>query len=258
MSATISPPTAESDGLHASQAHLLAADPDLAEGIPAADRELARRVLVAPAHDLEPGPWHPDLRCPDGSEGFALLVLRGALTREVHLAGRRSAELLGPGDVVRPARAEDSLLPHEVTWSATEPTIVAVLDQRFREAARRWPSLSVALDDRLLAQADRVAVHVAIAQLGRVDMRLLALFWHLADRWGRVTPHGVVVPLRLTHDALGRLVGAQRPTVTLALADLGRYGSVTRSASGGWLLAHASRDLLAPPDRLATRAPQPA
>jgi CRP-like cAMP-binding protein len=234
--------------------HLLTADPDLAEGIPTEDREIARRHVVGEALRLDAGPWQPELRTANGNDGFALLVLRGAVTREVHLAGRRSAELLGPGDVVRPPRTADSLLPHGVTWQVTQPTAVAILDDRFREAARRWPSLMSALEERVLTQADRVAVHVAIAQLGRVDLRLLALFWHLADRWGRVTPHGIVLPLKLTHEALGRLVGAQRPTVSLALADLGRAGSLTRSTSGGWLLHPASRELLeAPPVTVAPR-----
>jgi CRP-like cAMP-binding protein len=235
-------------------AHLLTADPDLGERIPAEERELARRLLVAEARHLEPGPWVPDLRRSDGADGFAILLLRGAVTREVHLAGRRSAELVGPGDVVRPSDADQSLVPHEVTWTVTEPTVIAILDDRFRQAACRWPSLSQAIDDRLLTQADRVAVHVAIAQLGRVDLRLLALFWHLADRWGRVTSHGVSLPLKLTHDALGRLVGAQRPTVSLALADLSRDRVLTRVATGGWLLDPDSRELLRSPDRAVVAA----
>ncbi|MDQ3741118.1 MAG: Crp/Fnr family transcriptional regulator [Actinomycetota bacterium] len=228
-------------------AHLLTADPDLGSGIPVAELEHARRVLVADALRLDAGAWEPQTHCSDGSEGFALLVLRGGLTREVHLAGRRAAELVGPGDVVRPGRAAESLLPHDVTWTVTEPSIVAILDERFRQASRRWPSLAAALDERLLAQVDRLGVHVAIAQLARVDLRILALFWHLADRWGRVTPDGIALPLKLTHEAIGRLVGAQRPTVTIALAELGAGGHVTRATTGGWLLHHDSRALLESP-----------
>jgi Crp-like helix-turn-helix protein len=51
-----------------------------------------------------------------------------------------------------------------------------------------------------------------------------------------VGPSGVVVPLELTHEALGHLVGARRPTVTLALSELGRQGAVTRRADGAWML----------------------
>ena len=58
----------------------------------------------------------------------------------------------------------------------------------------------------------------AISQLVRVDRRLLALFWHLAERWGRVTGDGVLVPLTLSHRMLSQLVGARRPTVSTALS----------------------------------------
>jgi hypothetical protein len=57
----------------------------------------------------------------------------------------------------------------------------------------------------------------------------------LADRWGRVTLDGVVVPVRLTHDMIGRLVGAHRPSVTTALSELSRAGRISRLPDG-WLL----------------------
>jgi CRP/FNR family cyclic AMP-dependent transcriptional regulator len=69
-----------------------------------------------------------------------------------------------------------------------------------------------------------------------VDRRLLALFWHLAERWGRVVPGGVHLPLRLTHRILGQLVGARRPTVSAALTELVSEGEVARRADGTWQL----------------------
>jgi CRP-like cAMP-binding protein len=77
---------------------------------------------------------------------------------------------------------------------------------------------------------------MALSHLNRVDVRLLAFFWHLADRWGRVGPEGVIVPLRLTHRTLAQLVGAQRPSVTTALGALAGEGRVTRRDDGTWLL----------------------
>jgi hypothetical protein len=69
-----------------------------------------------------------------------------------------------------------------------------------------------------------------------VDRRLLALFWHLAERWGRVVSDGVLVPLTLSHRLLGQLVGARRPTVSTALADLAREDQIQRRPDGTWLL----------------------
>jgi CRP/FNR family cyclic AMP-dependent transcriptional regulator len=58
-------------------------------------------------------------------------------------------------------------------------------------------------------------------------VRLALLLWHLAARWGRVEPGGIRLPLPLTHQLLGRLVGAERPSVSHALARLSRAGLVT-------------------------------
>jgi hypothetical protein len=38
--------------------------------------------------------------------------------------------------------------------------------------------------------------------------------------WGRVIPQGTVVPFRLTHEMLASIVGAQRPTTTVAIHSL--------------------------------------
>jgi hypothetical protein len=70
--------------------------------------------------------------------------------------------------------------------------------------------------------------------------------WHLAERWGRMGPSGVVVPIELTHGALGRLVGARRPTVTLALGELARDGALVRRNDGSWVLRVDSNPSAAP------------
>ncbi|HEX2087429.1 MAG TPA: hypothetical protein VHF89_17230 [Solirubrobacteraceae bacterium] len=47
-----------------------------------------------------------------------------------------------------------------MTWRVSEPSLVALLDERFRQAARWWPSLMTVVEERALEQADRIAVHV--------------------------------------------------------------------------------------------------
>jgi hypothetical protein len=69
-----------------------------------------------------------------------------------------------------------------------------------------------------------------------VELRLLMLLWHLADRWGRVRPDGVSVPLRLTHETIGRLIAARRPSVSSAMKALERRELVRRDRGDGWLL----------------------
>ncbi|HVL95961.1 MAG TPA: Crp/Fnr family transcriptional regulator [Solirubrobacteraceae bacterium] len=234
---------------------ILIEDPDLAAGIPAAERVQAARAVVTRGLQLDPGPWAPA----DGDRGVPLLLLSGFVSRDVLLAGRRSTQIYGPGDVLEPAEDGAAGVAHDVAWTVSTRATAAVLDERFLRAVRRWPSLAAAVSNRLLAQSARTAVHLAIAQLPRVEQRVLGILWHLADRWGRVTRDGVVVPLPLTHQALGRLVGAQRPTVSLALTELQQAGAVARTPDAGWLLDPTSRALLeAPPRTAAPVVPVPA
>ena len=57
-----------------------------------------------------------------------------------------------------------------------------------------------------------------------------------------MTPDGVVVPLQLTHEALGQLVGARRPTVTLALKMLCDRGAIERP-DRSWLVKELPQDI---------------
>ena len=221
--------------------HVLAADPDLAGGLEGRELAEARSRVMAPAVALPAGAWHPCPQRPDGA--FGVLILRGMLISEERLGGRWHAQIMGPGDVIDPW-AQGDLLARARLWTAAQPSSLALLDGEFLRSAHRWAPITASLLRRLTDRAERLAATAAMSQLPRVDLRLLGFFWHLAERWGRVAPSGLVVSVRLTHEQLGRLVGARRPTVTLALGELDAAGLLSRRREGSWLLAGASSELL--------------
>jgi hypothetical protein len=218
--------------------HLLEADPDLGALLADTRRAEAEKDLVVRTHRLPVGPWDVSRLAAASGDHIGLLILDGVLARELVVADHVSAELLGPGDVVRPwqGATRSALLPVEAVWSVLSTLTVAVLDRRFGAEAARYPEITAALFDRLGERSLRLATTQAISQLTRVDRRLKALFWHLAERWGRVAGDGVVVPLALTHRILGQLVGARRPTVSTALSELAERGELVRRPDGSWLL----------------------
>src|SRR4051794_23456177 len=217
---------------------VLEADPDLARGLdPRRVREVSQRLFVR-VIDAPRGQWTPGRTLHHGSQPIGLLVLDGLLVREATVGDHPCAELLGPGDLLRAwdDRETEVLLPRTVEWSALSAVRLAVIDQALAVRAAQWPEIFASLVERAARRAERLVVMQAIAHLTRVDDRLLALLWCLAERWGRVGPGGVVVSLRLPHRTLAGMVGARRPSVTTALGQLIARGEVERRPDGGWLL----------------------
>jgi hypothetical protein len=217
---------------------LLDADPDLGQLLEEERREAARRDILVRTTTVPVGEWNAARLAGTDPGNVGLLVLEGVMAREVVVGDTVSTELLGPGDVVRPWQltADPELLVVSVRWNALSKVRLGVLDRRVAAALGHYPEINAVLIDRLSERAQRLAVGQAISQQHRVDVRLVSLLWHLAARWGRVSSDGVVVPLALSHRVLGQLVGARRPTVSTALAQLARDQRVERRSDGTWLL----------------------
>jgi CRP/FNR family cyclic AMP-dependent transcriptional regulator len=215
---------------------VLQADPKLAESIPQATRDDAAVYTFAHAFWLEPGEWQP-IADGDGAGHLGLLVLDGFLVRHVRVIDRPPAELLGPGDLLHPWEP-DHTEPFVAgsRWDVLEPARLAVLDRRFAAVIGRWPDLVAALFGRAIARSRSLLLNLAISQLVGVDIRLLVLLWHIAERWGEHgaggAGDGCVVPVHLTHQLLASLISAQRPTVTSALASLTERGLISRNGDG--------------------------
>ncbi len=220
--------------------YVLDHDAGLRSALPESERARARQHAVAGVLELPAGDWRPEPADAAGAE-LGLLVLEGLLIRDVAIADARCGELVGPGTLLRPEDDADDEAPmrHEIAWRVVEPTRLALLDRRFLRVAAHWPSLVTALVARATDRAHDLGVMVTIHSLKRVDARLLAFFWHLADRFGKVTADGVLIPLPLTHRQLALLVGAQRPSVTSALGALAERDLLRRDERGHWLLSVA-------------------
>jgi CRP/FNR family cyclic AMP-dependent transcriptional regulator len=218
---------------------LFEAEPDLARPLSAEEREQAGRIRLS-ARQLA---GELDIRrLLDEADAFGMLVYEGMLLHRLRLGEHETLRLLGGGDVLAIADTDGSALVAESTCTATPDTRVALLDDRLLATAQRWPRLFSALIAKSAEQTERIALQLAICQLPRVADRLLAIMWLLSESWGRVTGSGVKLPLTLTHDALGAMIGARRPTVTLAIGELAQRGSLVRQ-DGGWLLLERPRTL---------------
>jgi CRP/FNR family transcriptional regulator, cyclic AMP receptor protein len=220
-----------------SRVDLLERDAELARALPPVMRQVEGHgsPLSAGMLKLKRGPWEPDAREPS-VDHLGMLVLDGLVARRVLVPERgRSLELLGRGDLFRPWQDEAASF-EQLSWTVIEPAAIAVLDQPLAARAREVPQLLEALTDRALRRSRRLAVSAAIANTVGVEERLLLSLWQLTELWGRKAPEGAVLPFRLSHQTLADLVGARRPTVTVALRNLTKRDLLRRGESGHWIL----------------------
>lgn len=215
-------------------APVLDADPELGERLSAEEFDAAHERLLSRVVTVESGVWLPQQSWnEDQHPTLGLLVLEGLLTRQINVAGRLSTELLGSGDLLRPWDQDAEMgVPVGVSWTALSRTRLAVLDQRFLLTACRWPSVIDAITARAVRHSRWLSFQLGMQQIMRVEGRLLVLLWALSERWGVVTPRGVHLRLKLTHEALGKLVGARRPSVTTAIGALTEAGAIERVEDG--------------------------
>jgi DNA-binding transcriptional ArsR family regulator len=232
---------------------LLDADPDLAVGVPAEELGLARSRAMAAVLELEPPSWDTREVVTRSDAGWlGLFVLDGLLLRRVEVGKRSACELFGPTDLIRPWDTDGDYdpLPIAVSWLVLKRTRLAVLDTAFALRVARWPAINSRLVSRVAQRARYLTLTQAVTHLPRAYARLLILFWLLAERWGKVGTEGVYVTLPLTHEVLAMLIGAHRPTVTIALQRLTRAGFLIRERSDRWLLTKSAIETLEHPERL--------
>jgi CRP/FNR family transcriptional regulator, cyclic AMP receptor protein len=215
-----------------SSVSLLEVDPDLAAVLSDEQRIEAQRFLLPAAAADEGGDV---ARLLEESGAFGAIVLEGMVVQALQIGEDPTLRLIGPGSFVPSAHPLGSMPVVGARLFVPVPTRLVLLGDEVLIAARRWPWIVSSLHARMLEHSERVATQLAICQLPRVEDRLMALMWLLAESWGHVTPAGIRLPLSLSHEVLGGLIGARRPTVTLALGKLAEQGSLIRQ-DDEWLI----------------------
>lgn len=185
---------------------------------------------------------------------FGASVLDGLVMNSMRIGEQTGIQLLGPGDLLLPGTDPAPTWITGLEARTAAPVRLALFGNELLGAAFRWPRILQSLYMYIGEQLQRLTAQLVICQLPRVDDRVQAMLWLLAESWGHVTSSGVRLPVLLTHETLGALVGARRPTVTLALRNLVQRGAIVHQDSG-WLLlerpapvAESSEAKILPPE----------
>lgn len=111
-----------------------------------------------------------------------------------------------------------------------------MLDRRFEQQVARWPGVMAELLERATARAEALCVQLALSRIPSLEHRLLCLFWHLSERFGRVHTEYVTVSVPLSQETLAQLASASRPSVSGALRRLRDRGLLQQPQRGQWVL----------------------
>lgn len=221
---------------------VLEVEPALCDGLDPRNLPSAARSAAAATWTLSRGRWQSEPWMFDRRGSLGLMVIEGLIARQLLVGDMEAVELIGPGDVLRPWAEVDREVAQQAdeSWIVTRHARLALLDRSFAMSVGAWPEIAANISDRVAMRVGWMALISAIQGIRRIDDRLLATLWSYSDRWGRVTPDGVLLELELTHRLLAGVIGARRPSVTTALKALEESGALTRRRDRAWVL-HGQR-----------------
>lgn len=219
-------------------------------------RELIQRLTV-PLHRFPRARWIPPAA---GEDCLGLLVTEGLILREFTILGRRSVDLVGPGDLVW----SDEAIPLGATscsarWQGLTEGSAVYLGAQAVRLLRLLPGAIPELFRRAGKRTQGPTLQAAIRKV-RTSERVLLVLCYLAARWGEADDDGeVTIPFPLSHGVIADLVAAERQTVTQQLSLLKREGVVARKRNRCWVVrprAFESLDRFGPAVSQATESPE--
>ncbi len=142
--------------------------------------------------------------------------------------GRQS--ILGfvePGEVFGESALVDPESEREEYAEAVEASeIVWLPGDIIRRIAEQNPALSLGITRLIGLRRKRVERRLRQLLFLPIKKRLCHLILELAEEYGKVTPDGIALGIRLSHQDLAAVIGATRETVTVLLGELQSEGLI--------------------------------
>lgn len=133
--------------------------------------------------------------------------------------------LLEPGEIFGEIEALDNRPTAAVAESlnALEPvTVCEIQHTDYVGYLHQFPEIAIKVLKLVGARARQLEARMEDLAFRSVPSRLANLFIELSEKYGEESPDGTRIRVRLTHQNLADLVGANRETVTAFLSDFRR------------------------------------
>ena len=139
--------------------------------------------------------------------------------------------LLEPGEIFGEIEALDNRPTAAVAESLNALEAVTVCEIQHKDYVRylhQFPEIAIKVLKLVGARARQLEARMEDLAFMSVPSRLANLFIELSEKYGEESSSGIQIRVRLTHQNLADLVGANRETVTAILGEFRRGGIITQ------------------------------
>jgi len=153
--------------------------------------------------------------------------------------------VLGPGEMFGELSLFDPGVRTSTATALTDAVVLGLSNDQLRPWLTGRPEVAASLLQALARRLRRTNEAMADLVFSDVPGRVAKALMDLGEKFGTVTPEGLVVTHDMTQEELAQLVGASRETVNKALADF---------AQRGWIRLESRQVLILDVERLGRRA----
>ena len=184
----------------------------------------------------------------EGEPGDRMYVIIDGKVKlgQTSVDGRESLlAVLGPGEMFGELSLFDPGLRTSTATALTEAVVVGLSHEQLQPWLDGRPAVAAALLQALARRLRRTNEAMADLVFSDVPGRVAKALMDLGEKFGEITPRGLMVTHDMTQEELAQLVGASRETVNKALADF---------AQRGWIELESRQVLILDVERLGKRS----
>ncbi|HLF85818.1 MAG TPA: Crp/Fnr family transcriptional regulator [Nitrospiria bacterium] len=141
--------------------------------------------------------------------------------REITLA------LLEPGEIFGELEILEGSARDTIAEAMEESQLCVIQKEQFLSLIRKRPELSFRLTKLIGLRLRRIESRVEDLVFRDVPSRLAHLLIQLSENYGKTTPEGIFLNIKITHQEMANLIGSIRETVSATLGEFKKEGLIT-------------------------------
>jgi CRP-like cAMP-binding protein len=135
--------------------------------------------------------------------------------------------LLEPGEIFGELEILEGSARDTIAEAMEESQLCVIQKEQFLSLIRKKPELSFRLTKLIGLRLRRIESRVEDLVFRDVPSRLAHLIIQLSEEYGKATPDGIFLDIKITHQEMANLIGSIRETVSATLGEFKKEGLIT-------------------------------